>query len=790
MKPTSDNTSEADRVKALQRYDILDTPPDAVLDCITQAAKDLCDTPIALISLVDTARQWFKARVGLSVTETPRDVAFCSHAIQNPGEILEVEDATKDERFRDNPLVTGEPLIRFYAGKPLVTSDGFALGTLCVIDYKPRRLSESQRNTLSRLGEAIVNQFEAVRQSNISAMERVNERNEIYVCDSDSYHILNMNRSARENLGYSIEESLNLMPFNFVETITPDNIEQWFTQHGKTAEKNKAMFESVHKRKDNSTYPVSMHLHLMTSQEPPVYVAIVQDITERQAYEENMRLRERAIEAVDVGVTITDATKKNHPLVYVNETLCKMTGYSKAELTGKGVRVLQKNNDHQPEHRRIEAAQARGEPVQVRFKSTRKDGSQYTDELSLSPVLNNEGKLTHYIGVNRDVTEKLDMEAKLHHSQKIEAIGQLTGGIAHDFNNHLSVIMGNLEFLEMDITNADHQEYIREATNAAKMGARLTNRLLTFARQGHLEPATLDANEHILHAIDLLRSTIGAQITLSTRLATDLWHIRADPSEVENTVVNLVINARDAMVNEGTITVETKNIRFAENDAEEPFGISPGDYIQLSVTDTGCGMSEEVKSKIFEPFFTTKETGKGTGLGLASIYGFVQQSGGHVYVYSEIDHGTVVNIYLPKYDKQKSSTLSTQAVELQTTNVQARVLVIEDNEMVRKLTVKRLQALGYTTKQARNGPEALKILEHDTKFDLILTDIVMDGGLTGFDIAWWVQSNLPQCKILLTSGFNEKLAEKNSTDIEKLQILQKPHSLAELQTRINALLES
>jgi len=177
VKPTSDKTNEAERIKALRRYDILDTAPDAVLDCITQAAKDLCDTPIALISLVDTARQWFKAQVGLTVSETPRDVAFCSHAIETPGEILEVEDATKDERFRDNPLVTGEPQIRFYAGKPLVTSDGFALGTLCVIDYKPRKLSESQRTTLSKLSEAIVNQFEAVRQSNISAMERVNERN-------------------------------------------------------------------------------------------------------------------------------------------------------------------------------------------------------------------------------------------------------------------------------------------------------------------------------------------------------------------------------------------------------------------------------------------------------------------------------------------------------------------------------------------------------------------------------------------------------------------------------------
>jgi len=392
--------------------------------------------------------------------------------------------------------------------------------------------------------------------------------------------------------------------------------------------------------------------------------------------------------------------------------------------------------------------------------------------------------------VNRDVTEKLDIEAKLHHAQKIDAIGQLTGGIAHDFNNHLSVIMGNLEFLEMGVSNADHREYIREASNAARMGARLTHRLLAFARQGQLEPAILDANEYILQAIELLRSTIGDQISLSSKLANDLWHVRADPSEVENTIINLVINARDAMPDGGSITVETKNMRFTESDVEETFGILPGEYIQLSVTDTGCGMSEEVKGRIFEPFFTTKETGKGTGLGLASIYGFAKQSGGHVYVYSEVDHGTVVNVYLPKYSEQKSPTLSLQHTELQATKVQARILVVEDNELVRNLTVKRLLALGYKTKQACNGPGALKILETDSNFDLVFTDIVMDGGLTGFDIAWWVQSNLSQCKILLTSGFNEQMAEENNVDIEKLQILQKPYSLAELQSKLHSLLEA
>jgi len=684
LSSTPPNSNEAARQKALDSYGILDTPPDAVLDCITQAAKDLCDTPVALISLVDSSRQWFKSAVGLSVSETPRDVAFCSHAIQKPDEIMEIEDATQDARFANNPLVTGEPGIRFYAGKPLVTADGFALGTLCVIDYKPRRLTTTQRNALSRLGEAIVNQFEGLRQFNSTAMERLGERDQA---------------------------------------------------------------------------------------------------------QEQVLLRERAIEALDVGVSITDATKDDHPIVYINQRLCELTGYSADELLGKGVRILQKNDKQQPEHLKIQAAQAKGESVQVQFKSTRKDGSQYIDELSLSPVFDDTGKLTHYIGINQDVTAKLATEAKLHHSQKIDAIGQLSGGIAHDFNNHLSVILGNLEFLSMDITNPDHREHISEATSAAKMGARLTHRLLAFARQGQLEPVQLDPNEHIHGAIELLHSTLGDDITLTATLSEDIWKVRADPSEVENTIVNLAINARDAMPEGGTLSIETKNMQFLDDDIEETYGITPGEYVQLSVSDTGTGMNEEIKARVFEPFFTTKEEGKGTGLGLASIYGFAKQSGGHVTIYSEVDHGTVVNVFLPRHQNQNDSTIAAIPEAMPATRQHARVLVVEDNEQVRKMTLKRLDSLGYQTLQASNGPEAIDILEQTPSIDLIFSDIVMEGGMSGYDIARWAQKHLPQCKVLLTSGFNtERLQDKNA-DIQGLLVLQKPYGIAELQNMLSEVLE-
>lgn len=616
-----------------------------------------------------------------------------------------------------------------------------------------------------------------------------NSVNEIYVSDANTYEILNTNRTARNNLGYSVEESLQLMPWDFIEGLTLEKFKERIAPL-RAGILDVQTFETVHRRKDGSTYPVLVNVQFMASQSPPVITAIVQDITDRKQHEAMINLRDRAIEALDVGVTITNATLKGHPLVYVNQAVCNLTGYTIDELLGQEVQILQKNDPAQPEHMKIQEAQAKGESVQVTFKSTRKDGSHYMDELSLFPVHDDAGELTHYIGINRDVTSALQTQAKLHQSQKIEAIGQLSGGVAHDFNNLLSVILGNLEFLAMEITDQNHRDFINEADSAAQMGARLTRRLLTFAQQNPLEPEVLSVNDHTLNAIELLHSTIGETITLSANLTPDIWSIRADPSEIENAVVNLCINARDAMPRGGKISIATKNVSFSDDDVEDDFDVAAGDYVKLSVTDNGSGMTDEVKARIFDPFFTTKEPGKGTGLGLASIHGFVTQSGGHVHVYSEVDHGTVINLYLPKYKVSSAPDGSKQPVKIEPTKSDARILVVEDNDLVRKVTVRRLRALGFNTDQVDNGTEAIHYLEGNTDIDLVLSDIVMEGSVSGYDVAHWVQNNLPECKILLSSGFNEQMTEVKDAEVAKLQVLPKPYSLAELQQAVSNILEN
>jgi len=338
----------------------------------------------------------------------------------------------------------------------------------------------------------------------------------------------------------------------------------------------------------------------------------------------------------------------------------------------------------------------------------------------------------------------------------------------------------------MEISDKSQLEFIDEAQSAAQMSARLTRRLLSFAKQGLLEPATISLNQYVMEALALLRSTIGENISLSSNLAPDLWNTLADPSEIENTVVNLAINARDAMPEGGEITITTKNSQIDDELLIE-IGIHPGQYVQLSVADNGVGMSEEVQEHIFEPFYTTKEPGKGTGLGLASIYGFARQSGGTVTVYSEIGHGTVINVYLPRHVKEHDEKSASKPVELAASEKKLRVLVVEDNEMVRKVTVKRMQALGYSTVQVDDGTEAIKTLERDSDFDLVFSDIVMPGGVSGYDVAHWVSAHIPQCAVLLTSGFNEQFVASNGSKTDEIAVLQKPYNLVELQQAIMAL---
>ena len=389
-----------------------------------------------------------------------------------------------------------------------------------------------------------------------------------------------------------------------------------------------------------------------------------------------------------------------------------------------------------------------------------------------------------------EIQQREVAQAALVQSQRMEALGQLTGGIAHDSNNLLTVILGNLEMIEDELHGHPAMKYLKEAEEAAHMGARLNQRLLTFARRRKLESKVINLNDHVLTLSELLRRTIGEGVDLTTNLAHDLWPARVDPSEIENAILNLAINARDAMPEGGSLRVETQNCVISNESARQGNGPAAGDYVKLSVSDSGSGMPPAVLARVFEPFFTTKEQGKGTGLGLSMLYGFVKQSNGHVAISSEPGRGTTVDVFLPREADAKPSR---NAVHDNGGVIPGRgeaILVVEDNAQVRALTAARLRRLGYGVTEAENGPRALATLESGVMPDLVFSDVVMPGGMSGFDVARAIWQHHPNQKILLTSGFAENLAPADDPLFADSTILRKPYSLAELARAIALALDA
>ncbi|HEY1382898.1 MAG TPA: PAS domain S-box protein [Dongiaceae bacterium] len=409
------------------------------------------------------------------------------------------------------------------------------------------------------------------------------------------------------------------------------------------------------------------------------------------------------------------------------------------------------------------------------------DGKVRIGELQAVPFLQ-DGRI-HVISSGRDVTAQREAESRLHQVQKMDAVGQLTGGVAHDFNNLLTVVIGALD-LDLNRLPEDVRPSIQQALRAAERGAALTHRLLAFSRQQTLVARSVDFNRLITDMGDLLRRALGEHIEVDLKLAGDLWPALADSGQVENSVLNLAINARDAMPDGGKLTIETSNAHLDDDYAAHNAEVMPGDYVMMAVTDTGSGMSAEVLAHVFEPFFTTKDVGKGTGLGLSMIYGFAKQSGGHAKIYSEVGHGTTVRLYLPRLASTVAVASPAAPAPTGGKGGGETILVVEDNPDVRRLVLRQLRDLGYTVIEAANGPQALKILEDGAAIDLLFTDVVMPGGMTGRQLAEAAKSRRPNLKTLFTSGYTEDSILRLGKLDPGVRLLSKPYRKHELATRV------
>jgi PAS domain S-box-containing protein len=471
-----------------------------------------------------------------------------------------------------------------------------------------------------------------------------------------------------------------------------------------------------------------------------------------------------------------------------NQAAERLFGYSSSEAVGRHIRLIV------PEGRRDEMYDileriGRGESVErVETKRLHKDGREVDVSLTVSPLRSATGEIVGASNIARDLTEKLAAEAQFRQAQKMDAIGQLTGGVAHDFNNILTVITGTIDILADAV--ADRPDLVPIAKlidDAADRGAQLTKHLLAFARKQPLQPRDIEVNSLIVETAKLLRPTIGGQIEVSPKLAADVWPAMVDPSQLSTAILNLALNARDAMPDGGKLVIETRNVHLDEGYASMHNDLTVGDYVMVAVSDTGTGISAENIEKVFDPFFTTKEVGKGTGLGLSMVFGFVKQSGGHIKIYSEVGHGTSVKIYLPRSIGPGQSAEGTTPLA-QVAGGNETVLIVEDDALVRKYVIAQIASLGYSTLEAANAGDALKIIDDDVPIDLLFTDIIMPGSMNGRQLADEALRRRPSLKVLFTSGYTENAIVHHGRLDAGVLLLPKPYRKSELAKMIRVAL--
>lgn len=514
-------------------------------------------------------------------------------------------------------------------------------------------------------------------------------------------------------------------------------------------------------------------------------------IRQRAAAEEEMAkamkhliLRDRALEAITQGITITDDTQAGTPIIYTNPAFARLARYESDEVLGRGPLDFFSPEKAAAVADRVRTARAMNLPWQLETDLYRKDGTTFIDRTATSHITDDQGTVTHSVTVHEDVTELRRREDMLLETQKMESIGQLTGGIAHDFNNLLTAIKSNAEDLKEDLK--DKPLPLRQADivlQAANRGAGLVAQLMAFARKQELKPQNVNVSELIRSFSKLVRSTLPANIKIEMREEENLPGIFVDPGRLESALLNLCINSRDAMPDGGTITIEVMARELDIDYVRENFDVIPGPHILIAVTDTGSGMSREVMEKAFTPFFTTKEVGRGTGLGLSMVYGFVKQSGGNAKIYSEEGYGTVVKIYLPAVEAVAEAEPAPQQRYHRGTG---SILIVEDDELVRQSISNKLTGFGYEVLTAPTAHDAIEILNATPNFDLVFSDVIMPGPMNGADLVREVQSRWPKMNVLLTSGYTESTVLGKVNVPAGVKLLSKPYSNAELADTVRA----
>lgn len=788
---------------------LLDSPVDPAFDNIARLAVNALDVPIAMISLIDGEREFIKSSIGLpepwaTSRSIPLSHSLSQRVVETKAQLV-VEDTAEKASISLNPGVHAFNIAAF-AAMPLVSAEGHVLGALAVIDSKPRNWSSRAIDMLHQLSGVVMTEIELHATSGLlrKSLDTEHVRNAraqfaavienmqegLVIADLEG-RLREWNPAALRMLGFKSQEEVRLKLDEFArmlelsidDVVVP--IERWPLARVLRGESLTEVEYKLRKLNENWERIFSYTGSLVHYDGGEGFAFLTfRDVTMRKHAEEQHERLTAVLESTPEYVAVFDNANRT---IFMNRAFRDAVGCS-GDACGQF-------RDHLPPEA-VKTVMRTGVPAAIR------DGSWSGEinicgkggvEIPVSQIIvahkSPAGTLKYISTFMRDLTAQRRLEAQLRQSQKMEAFGQMSGGIAHDFNNLISIVTGYSEITLSRISpDSPFRKNIQAICDAGYRAAALTRQLLAFSRQTVLEPKVLDLNVVIDETQKMLRRMIGEDIQLSCILQPDLPMVRVDPGQIGQVLMNLAVNARDAMPRGGFLTIETQLVELDEAYAKARPSVAPGRYIQLAVTDSGTGILPEVQARLFEPFFTTKEVGKGTGLGLAVVHGIVKQSGGHIAVYSEPGRGTSFKLYFPEVEAPADESQTTDEQFIVRGN--ETVLVVEDEDALRSLAVMTFESYGYRVLSACDGPDALKVVEHHTgKIDLLVTDVVMPG-MSGRELAEQLQPRLPNMKVLYMSGYTDDAIVRHGILQADVAFLQKPYAPLGLLRKAREVLDS
>ncbi len=548
------------------------------------------------------------------------------------------------------------------------------------------------------------------------------------------------------------------------------------------------VFETEILNRERNPVPVEVHWRFVydDNNQPVSMQGITIDISERKQF---MVERERLLLAIEQAGEMVIITDINGVIEYVNPAFERTTGYQHGEVVGRNCSLLKSGKQDDAFYQSLWQTINSGQVFHATMVNKRKDGSLFTEDSTISPVRDTSGKIINFVAVKHDITEQLRQEAHYRQAQKMEAIGRLAGGVAHDYNNMLSVILGNAQLATYEVIRSHPvHELLEEIITATQRSTAMTRQLLAFARQQPISPQNIDINQSVDELISMLRKLIGENISLIWKPGTRESQVKIDPAQVDQILTNLCVNARDAIAGIGRIIIETKEVTLQEDDCVDRPGLAPGKFIILTISDNGAGMDKDTLANVFEPFYTTKAADKGTGLGLATVYGIVKQNNGFINVYSEPGEGTTIKIYLPQTSAgEKQHTPERQPKRLHGKG--ETILLVDDEPALVAFGRKVLEKYGYYVLTAESPGEALDLMRENRQgIDLLITDVIMPQ-MHGRDLAEQLQQSIPELKTLYMSGYTDSVIAERGIIDEYVNFIQKPIAVDELVTRVRSILD-